>query len=139
MTRCASHEIAAAEPTEQRARIGETSQCHSGYAPRSCITQPDASRLLPGRLQSARCGVQHVTAASKQKPAEVTGILTDADLPRASWKLKLSSAGYQRPGTAKLPARERALALPEQQTRLASPPPVSWPPVSSSPASWQPS
>jgi len=43
----------------------------------------------------------------RTKPAEVTGILTDADLPRASWKLKLSSAGYQKPGTAKLPARER--------------------------------
>jgi hypothetical protein len=46
-------------------------------------------------------------SAFRTKPAEVTGILTDADLPRASWKLKLSSAGYQKPGTAKLPARER--------------------------------
>jgi hypothetical protein len=94
---------------------------------------------LPGTPM--RCPVQHQfdRFASKQKPAEVTGILTDADLPRASWKLKLSSAGYQRPGTAKLPARERVLALPEQQTRLASQPPVSWPPVCDSPASWQPS
>ena len=71
------------------------------------------------------------------KPAEATGILTDAGLPRASWKLKLSSAGYQRPGTAKLPVRERVLVLPKQLTRLASQPLAFWPPFSS-PASWQP-
>jgi len=53
-------------------------------------------------------------ATLKDKARGGTGILTDADLPRASWKLELSSAGYQKPGTAKLRARERVLALPEQ-------------------------
>jgi hypothetical protein len=117
------------------------------------------------------------------KPAEVTGILTDAGLPRASWKLTtgrnvtaslpasdcsgcphsalldrvaachtacahdiryrvhlnrllaLSSAGCQKPGTAKLPARERVWALPGQRIPSwpISRPPFSWP------ASWRPS
>ena len=89
------------------------------------------ARSLCHRVMCLRCPVAAsllVDRASKQKPAEVAGILTDADLPRASWKLKLSSAGYQKPGTAKLPARERVLALPEQQARPASQPPISWPP-----------
>ena len=99
------------------------------------------------RLQAVDCQTTRVTCLTRvaalkvcaryadpcrTKPAEVTGILTDADLPRASWKLKLSSAGYQIPGTAKLPARERVSALPQQQPALtASQPPVSWPPSSS--------
>jgi len=78
----------------------------------------------------ALSAVQRLLWLLEQKPAEVTGILTDADLPRASWKLELSSAGYQKPGTAKLRARERVLALPEQLALTTSQPPVSWPPSS---------
>jgi len=78
----------------------------------------------------SRGAAQRLLWPPEQKPAEVTGILTDADLPRASWKLELSSAGYQKPGTAKLRARERVLALPEQLALTTSQPPVSWPPFS---------
>jgi hypothetical protein len=87
-------------------------------------------RVRLGRLRVTPSGFGYC-GPWRTKPAEVTGILTDADLPRASWKLELSSAGYQKPGTAKLRVRERVLALPEQLALTTSQPPVSWPPSSS--------